>query len=88
MSAVQIGVIVAAAAVAAWPQIASVVKSLALGGIRLPSRAPAASSVSYEKAIRDIAEVRFRLVDTDLLTDEAKKAIDSLTLALVAGSDK
>ena len=36
----------------------------------------------------DLAVVRARLAATGTLSDEARKAIDVLTLALVAGSDK
>lgn len=42
----------------------------------------------FETAVSHLAQVRSRLIQTDLLGDEAKKAIDVLTLALVAGSDK
>ena len=43
---------------------------------------------SYEQAISDLAHVRRRLIDTEGLGDPQKAAIDTLTLALVAGSDK
>jgi hypothetical protein len=43
---------------------------------------------TYQEAIADLASVRLRLIGTDGLTDPAKAAIDTLTLALVAGSDK
>lgn len=42
---------------------------------------------TYQSAIADLAHVRLRLVQTEKLDDTAKKAIDTLTLALVAGSD-
>jgi len=42
---------------------------------------------TYQSAIADLAHVRLRLVQTDKLDDKAKAAIDTLTLALVAGSD-
>lgn len=43
---------------------------------------------SYQSAVANLSSVRSRLVQTSNLTDEAKTAIDTLTLALVAGSDK
>jgi hypothetical protein len=46
------------------------------------------SPPSYQAAIANLALVRLRLNLTDTLTDPEKKAIDALTLALVAGSDK
>jgi hypothetical protein len=42
---------------------------------------------SYEQAILRLAEVRHRLVATQALGDDQRKAIDVLTLALVDGSD-
>jgi hypothetical protein len=42
---------------------------------------------TYQSAIADLARVRLRLVQTKALDETAKKAIDTLTLALVAGSD-
>lgn len=42
---------------------------------------------TYQSAIADLAHVRLRLLQTDKLDDAAKKAIDTLTLSLVAGSD-
>lgn len=50
---------------------------------------PAASrGIGYQAAIADLANVRKRLADTKALDDAARKAIDTLTLALVAGSDQ
>ena len=43
---------------------------------------------TYQAAIANLALVRLRLNLTETLTDPEKKAIDALTLALVAGSDK
>ena len=42
---------------------------------------------TYQSAIADLAHVRLRLVQTKALDETARKAIDVLTLALVAGSD-
>ena len=44
--------------------------------------------ISYQAAIADLANVRKRLIDTQQLADPVKAAIDTLTLALVAGSDE
>lgn len=87
MSIEQIALAAAAAAVAAWPKI----QSLALAWLKKPAPGPTPkplSSVGYEAAIHDLASVRSRLAATSLLADDQKKAIDTLTLALVAGSDK
>ena len=43
---------------------------------------------TYQSAIADLAHVRLRLLQTDGLDDKSKEAINVLTLALVAGSDK
>jgi len=56
-------------------------------GLRLPPKVEAAGP-SYTKAIEDLACVRLRLRNTSCLADDQLKAIDALTLALVAGSDK
>jgi hypothetical protein len=87
----QIGAGIIAAAVVAWPKIAAVGK-LVLG--KLPSTplpAPSVAPVGYEDAIHNLARVRARLNTTGLLGEEKspqRAAIDTLTLALVAGSDK
>lgn len=43
---------------------------------------------NYQTAMGDLASVRLRLVRTDTLTKDAAAAIETLTLALMAGSDK
>ena len=53
-----------------------------------PSLPRPAAGVGYQKAMADLASVRKRLADTKTLDDATKKAIDTLTLALVAGSDQ
>lgn len=52
-----------------------------------PARPPHLTP-TYQSAIADLAHVRLRLLQTEQLNDAEKKAIDTLTLALVAGSDK
>jgi hypothetical protein len=75
----------AAAVVALWPQVGKLWAAVT----GLAKRAPSVGSpVSYEAAIHDLAVVRTRLMATGVLDDGSKKAIDTLTLALVAGSDK
>jgi hypothetical protein len=43
---------------------------------------------TYQSAIGDLARVRARLLQTRQLGDDQRAAIDTLTLALVAGSDQ
>lgn len=62
----------AAVAVAAWPQL-----------VKWRSAKP-----GYQTAISNLASVRLRLLATNCLEDDQKKAIDVLTLALVDGSDQ
>lgn len=57
-----------------------------LGPSEVPSKPPHLAP-TYQSAIADLAHVRARLAQTDKLDEPAKKAIDTLTLALVAGSD-
>lgn len=76
----------AALAVAFWPQISAYLKTF------LAKReTPAAGDLdtpSYQTAIEDLASVRLRLLKTECLGDAQKQAVDTLTLALVSGSDK
>jgi len=46
------------------------------------------AGVTYQSAMTCLANVRRRLLDTKQLDDKVKAAIDTLTLALVAGSDQ
>lgn len=73
---------VAAVAVSQWPKLASILK-------RSPE-APVApqATVSYQQAMTALAVVRGRLVATGGVSDEAGAAINVVTLALVAGSDR
>lgn len=43
---------------------------------------------TYQQAMLDLAGVRTRLVETQSLSKDAAEAVETLTLALVAGSDK
>ena len=84
MTSTQILSAVAAAGVVAWPWI----KQGSLFFWNAPALRREPSTVGYEEAIHNLALVRSRLVVTGHLEDEQKKSIDTLTLALVAGSDK
>jgi len=86
----QVGAAIVAAVVFAWPKIVAFVKSVwgRMPAVPVPSTG---DSVSYQDAIANLALVRTRLNSTGLLGDEKspqRAAIDTLTLALVAGSDK
>lgn len=86
----QIGAAILAAGVVAWPKLVQAIKWL-MG--HLPSKLPLVSDagVGYEEAIHNLALVRARLNATNLLGEDKspqRSAIDTLTLALVAGSDK
>ena len=79
MTWMQIGSVAAAAVVGLWPQLRMLTSVI-------PS--PLQRGPSYKDAISNLALVRKRLLDTDTLGDDQKEAIDTLTLALVVGSDK
>lgn len=55
-------------------------------GSARPASKPAGPT--YQGAMADLAVVRLRLIQTKHLTEEARAAIDTLTLSLVAGSDQ
>jgi hypothetical protein len=59
-----------------------------LGAQVLTAKPAAPRGIGYQAAIADLANVRKRLADTNTLDDKARAAIDTLTLALVAGSDQ
>lgn len=79
MTAVQIASLVAAAAVAAWTFRDQFKRLVLPAGSRGPS---------YQQAMVNLAAVRLRLIETSTLSREASDAVETLTLALVAGSDK
>ena len=90
----QIAISALAAVVALWPNIAGLAEKAAagVGGLvadkLVTPHAPAAETGSYHEVIADLANVRTRLLKTEFLLDPQKAAIDTLTLALVGGSDK
>lgn len=91
MTTAQAIAIAAAAAVMAWPKAAA-----AAGAVSAVARAWFSSKVepeadkppSYVQAIDGIAVIRSRLKATGNLKDEQIKAINTLSLAVVAGSDQ
>jgi len=88
-----ISCIVAAVAVLFWPShkvTADYLPKFSLPKASEPVRAtePVRETVSYEAAIHDLAHMRLRLIATDHLDDAVRTAIDTITLALVAGSDQ
>jgi hypothetical protein len=85
MTKEQVIAAVVAAVVLLWPKIVALVSKLRE---RAVSPAAPASGVTFEQAIHNLAVVRARLLASQLLDEPAKKAIDTLTLQLVAGSDK
>lgn len=95
MTTVQIVGLAAAAAVVLWPQLHYAATWLAVAASSLLRREPgpepakpAAIAPNFRDAVAHLAQVRLRLLTTEALGDEQKKAIETLTLALVAGSDK
>jgi len=83
---------VAAVAVAFYPHmhdIATWAIGLWQDDLTVPPPKPLEEAIapSFRDAITSLAAVRFRLSATDRLGDAQKKAIDTLTLALVDGSD-
>lgn len=53
-----------------------------------PAMGGPVAGVTYQASMADLANVRLRLLETKQLDDKVKAAIDTLTLALVAGSDQ
>lgn len=87
MSLEQMLMVGAAGAVALWPGVAAGLRRVA-AYIRNSRAEVVAEKPGFQAAIANLALVRARLAGTELLDDAAKKAIDTLTLALVSGSDK
>jgi hypothetical protein len=92
MTLVQSLAAVAALAVAFAPQLQLLVQwaiGLWQGVPVVPPPKPLEEAIAppYQEAIASLVTVRTRLVVTERLADDQKKAIDTLTLALVDGSD-
>lgn len=73
-------ILAAAALIMFWPDIQAAFSK--------ESPAKPLASISYKSAIDSLANVRNRLIKSDCLDDKSKAAIDTITLSLVAGSDK
>jgi len=83
-----ISCLVAAVAVLFWPSH-KVAAGDYLPKFSLPKATePVRETVSYEAAIHDLAHMRLRLIATDHLDEAVRASIDTITLALVAGSDQ
>jgi hypothetical protein len=81
-----VAITVAAVGFLLWPAIQQVPAFAS----RLMSRRGEDKKVglTYQSAVASLAEVRSRLLATECLKDSQKGAINTLTLALVDGSDK
>ena len=77
--------ILAAVAVVLWPKAPPARKPFVDPSPLQPPRPP---HPSYHTAIAALAQVRQRVAVTDTLGEAETKAIETITLALVAGSGK
>jgi hypothetical protein len=75
--------------VSAAQWVAGVAGAVIMAATALPvvRRFFAPATPTYKAAISHLADVRARLRETGHLSDDQRKAIDVLTLALVDGSD-
>lgn len=93
MTTLQIAGTIVAVLVVLWPNLKAAGSWLAVAAATAfdresaPAR-PATIGPNFTDAVEHLAKVRSRLLVTDALGEEQKKAIEVLTLALVAGSDK
>jgi hypothetical protein len=85
----QVAAAVAAVLIAAGPSL-STVWTKVLERVWEPQGEPALKPVgpNYQAAMQHLASVRLRLVRTGGLTKESSEAIETLTLALIEGSDQ
>lgn len=77
----------AAIAVLLWPRKEKATAVAQIDPLTPPSP-PAPRDAGYQSAMAALAVVRARLARTAHLTDAELKAISTITLALVAGSDE
>lgn len=90
MMYLQIAAAIAALVLAAGPSL-SVLWTKALEWAWAPSPdAPALLPIApnYQTSMQHLASVRLRLMRTGCLSDDAAEAVETLTLALMNGSDK
>ena len=71
----------------AGPQVVEMIKFLVPTNLLKRPSLPA-TSITFTKSLTSLAEVRQRLVDTGGVPKDAEAAIEVLTHALLAGSDK
>lgn len=87
----QYAAVLIAILVVLFPEIKKLLKSCSLPSLGTASKNSAKSSEkkvpTFAEAINALSVVRTRINHTDSLGDQQKSAIDSLTLALVDGSD-
>jgi hypothetical protein len=91
MSAWQYLAAALAVVIAFWPILKDsprYIVELFSGDLDTPKPALRPIAPSYQTAIAQLAMVRLRLVATKHLSDDQRKSIDVLTLALVDGSDQ
>ena len=81
-------ILAAVLAVAAGVVLFPAIVNRTLEAVVKPAVGQAKPAIDYQTAIADLANVRRRLVDTKLLDEPCRKAVDTLTLGLVAGSDQ
>lgn len=84
MSPILFLLVAAGAALLLWPQSKNAKEPSPFGA----AAAANGTHPSYQASLAALAAVRLRLLRTDRLDEPSKAAIDSLTLALVAGSDQ
>lgn len=78
--------IAAAAAILLWPNAKKA--GVSLPNLELSDPVVVPNTLpSYQSAISSLADVRSRLAKTEQLGEAELKAINTITLALVAGSD-
>lgn len=89
MTTAQVVSLVAAACVAAWSLREHIEYAVGLLFSDDHNHTPAARrGPSYQQSMIFLANVRLRLVETSALSKDAAAAVETLTLALMAGSDK
>lgn len=93
MTTLQYFAAAAGAVIVLWPALYKAAgwaadRLTSVSGGDVPALPVKQAGPTFEQSVANLAKVRSRLIDTSLLADNEKKAIDVLTLALVAGSDK
>lgn len=81
-------ILAAAAALLFWPTSRKSERASVPSPSPFDIPSPTKGHPGYQSSIMALTLVRQRLIATDSLADEEKAAIDTLTLSLVAGSDR